>query len=205
MPRTKLIRSSYHPYHVTIRSNNREWFDVPMPMVWSFCKEALKHAYMNYPVKLQAFVLMSNHYHLLIWTPDANLDKFMYKFNYRLSYLLRQETARINRIFGDRYKWSIIQDEKYYQVVLKYIYQNPLAINLVRRCEDYKFSTLYYLKNKKAFSTPIYCDDDDVDKYFFDWINEKEGEVENYKIMKAISRPRFMIPCAQSLKNASNI
>ena len=29
------------------------------------------------PVKIEAFVLMSNHYHLLLYTPDANLDKFM--------------------------------------------------------------------------------------------------------------------------------
>jgi len=81
MPRKNLIRTNLYPYHVTIRSNNKEWFDLPREIVWKICLRAMVLANQKHPVRIQAFVLMANHYHLLIWTPQCNLDRFMSVFN----------------------------------------------------------------------------------------------------------------------------
>ena len=147
MPRKNLIRSHLYPYHVTIRCNNKEWFDLPLSEIWQICLEAFAYAISKVYVKIQAFVLMSNHYHLLIWTPDSNLDRFMFFFNYNISKKIRVRTGRINRIFGDRYRWTLVQEESYFNAVLIYIYQNPLRQHLVLKCEDYPFSTLKYFVN----------------------------------------------------------
>jgi putative transposase len=143
MTRKNLIRSSEFPYHVTIRSNNKEWFDLPRDVVWSICLAGLTRANFKYPVKIEAFVLMSNHYHLLLYTPNADLDKFMNAFNTYLSKEIRIRTRRINRIFADRYNWKLINNNTYYMTVLRYIFQNPLRANLVAKCQDYPYSTLY--------------------------------------------------------------
>lgn len=156
MPRQKLIRTNEYPYHVTIRCNNKEWFDLPLEVVWSICLRAFRRAVKIHHVKLQAFVLMSNHYHMMIWTPDSNLDKFMFEFNRYLSFEIRDATGRINRIFGDRYKWTLIDSESYYNSVLRYIYQNPLKARVVEKCEDYPFSTLHYLVKDILFSVELY-------------------------------------------------
>lgn len=59
---------------------------------------------------------------------------------------IRTYTGRINRIFGDRYRWQLITSDSYYQRVIRYIFQNPLRKGLVKKCEDYKYSTLYHQK-----------------------------------------------------------
>ena len=105
MPRKKLIRSKTLPYHVTARSNNKEWFQLPLNQVWELSKESLKEASEVHPVELISFVLMSNHYHMLLTTPQGNLDGFIYEFNKRLALKIKAKSGQINRIFGGRYKW----------------------------------------------------------------------------------------------------
>jgi len=151
MPRKNLIRSAEHYYHVTCRANNKEWFSLPLSKVWNFACESIFIAQKKHFVVISQFVLMNNHYHLLIKTPNQNLDHFMYEFNKNFSLKIRFATGRINRIFGGRYKWSIINNGNYLFTVYKYIYQNPIRANIVSKSEHYIFSTLgYEFTNKIA-------------------------------------------------------
>ncbi len=144
MPRKNLIRTHLYYYHVTTRSNHRDWFSIPMSEVWDISKIALNKAMKNNPSIIDQYVLMGNHYHLLIRTPNSDIDRFMFWFNKTFSDELRKRSGKINRMFGSSYKWSIIKNEKYLQNVKRYIYENPLRANIVRNIEDYPFSTLYY-------------------------------------------------------------
>ncbi|MCB9091384.1 MAG: transposase [Halobacteriovoraceae bacterium] len=144
MPRKTLIRTNLYYYHVNTRSNNRAWFKLPLEEVWEICRHSFAKAQKNNPALISQFVLMSNHYHLLIKTPQSDIDKFMFWFNKTFSDELRARTDSINRMFGSSYKWSIVFEEYYLRLVYRYIYQNPLRVSLVQKCEDYPFSTLYY-------------------------------------------------------------
>ena len=73
MPRKKLIRTDQFPYHVTTRTNNKNWFSLPLEETWNICLRSLHKANKLNKVNLHAFVLMKNHYHLLLETPEANL------------------------------------------------------------------------------------------------------------------------------------
>lgn len=126
MTRPKLIRSEIHPYHITMRTNNKAWFDLPLADVWNICLESFSKAHEKYPVNLISFVLMNNHYHLLMTTPEANIDSFMYEFNKKISNDIRERTNRINKVFGSRYKWCLIQSNKYFSNCYRYVYQNPI-------------------------------------------------------------------------------
>ncbi len=193
MPRKKLIRTSDYPYHVTIRCNNKEWFDLPLEEVWDICLYAIRHACSIHPIHLQAFVLMSNHYHMLIWTPDENLDKFMFELNRKISSAIRWRTGRINRIFGARYRWSLIQEQRYWVNVLRYIYENPFKEEIVDRCEDYQFSSLYYVVRKKEFSIPLFEPIMGELDLFLDWINKGMSISERVCYGKAVRKASFKI------------
>ena len=52
MPRKNLIRTNLHPYHITIRSNNRDWFELPMDDIWEISKQSLMLANKKYPAKV---------------------------------------------------------------------------------------------------------------------------------------------------------
>jgi putative transposase len=91
------------------------------------CSRVLKTNQKKYCVKIQAFVLMNNHNHLVVRTPCKNLDKFMRQINTLISKRINSSFGRINHVFGERYQWSLVTEKYYYNSVIKYVYQNPLV------------------------------------------------------------------------------
>jgi putative transposase len=99
--------------------------------------------------RVHAWVIMGNHYHLFIETPEANLVEGM-------KWLQNTYTRRFNvrhrawgRVFGDRYKCVVVEGElpEYYGSLVDYIHLNPARAGIVsgRRGEsllDYRWSSL---------------------------------------------------------------
>ena len=111
MPRRPLIETEQFPYHVTSRSNNKEWFYLPLKECWEiFCNQLVETS-SKYNVNIYAFTLMSNHFHLILSTPQANLGEVMRHFLTGVSKAIQFKAKRINHIFGSRYKWSLLQNE----------------------------------------------------------------------------------------------
>lgn len=143
MPRRKIIRQNRYPYHVVSRTTNRIPFPIPMYLVWDICKASLIYAQKNVKVTIHCFTLMNNHYHLLVSTPNSDLDKFMQFFNRRFSKQLTKYSGMINQKFSNRYKWTIVGDERYLQNVYRYIYQNPIRARIVENCISYPYTSLH--------------------------------------------------------------
>ncbi len=188
MPRKPLIRSENLPYHVTSRSHNKEQFPLPMSRVWELSKIAFREAYSVHPVSLISYVLMNNHYHMLLFTPSGNLDRFMYEFNKRLAQKIQHESGVINQIFGGRYKWCLIQSQQYLANCYRYIYQNPVRAGVVRRCEDYKYSTLQSTVGKSKFTIPLHDQFGFKDEYGLYWLNEKLHDDSVISLKKNLSK-----------------
>jgi len=154
--------------------------------------ESLAYAMMKHPVQIHAFVLMSNHYHLLVQTPNSDIDLYMRFLNASISKGIRFQSGRINRIFGDRYRWSIVWDDYYYQTVIRYIYQNPISAGIVKRCEDYPFSTASYIVKDNPL--PFTLSKDFLTEYK-GWLQFINDPLENREIItKAVSKPLFKLP-----------
>jgi len=143
VPRPVLIRSEIHPYHITSRCNNKEFFPIPLEQVWRIMLNQLLRIHQNHRLAIHAFVLMGNHFHLLCHTPDANIDEVMHSLLRTSSLMISKRANSINHLWGSRYKWSLIDNQSYYYQVYRYIYQNPLRVGLVSRVEDYRFSTIH--------------------------------------------------------------
>jgi putative transposase len=143
MARKPLIRTEQFPYHVVARSNNRDWFSPGLDAMWNLFSLHLRKISDAYGVEVHAFVLMSNHFHLLLTTPNKNIDQAM-------NYLMREMTksgnriaGRINHLFGGPYKWTVIHNSWQYAHTLKYLYLNPVKAGICDRVEDYKYSSLH--------------------------------------------------------------
>ena len=188
MPRKLLIRTADFPYHIVCRSRNRDWYDLPMKTMWKIALNSFAFAMEKYPVEINAFVLMSNHYHLLVTTPDANIDKFMFEFNRKFSELVRQNSGRINQIFGGRYEWSLVKDHYYLSTVYRYIYRNPVDAGIVAKVEDFPYSSL----NRFPFKLHDLLDYEREEQLKF--FNEKKGENERGLIRKGMRRKFFDAP-----------
>jgi putative transposase len=144
MARPKMIVSNEFPYHITGRSNNKEWFYLPKSVCWEIFLEILGKTIEKYQLQLLAFVLLDNHYHMLVCTPGANIGECMQYFAREVSKRMGLESGRINRIFGARYQRTLIQNEFYFMNAVKYVFRNPVEAGLCAKVEEYPFSTLQW-------------------------------------------------------------
>lgn len=142
MPRPLLIRSENHPYHITARCNNKEFFPLLLSDVWPLMLNYLKKTHDNHQLAIHAFVLMGNHFHLLCHTPKGNIDEAMHFFMRSTSVCINHRARLTNHLWGGRYRWSLIESQRHYYQVYRYIYQNPIRARIVARVEDYPYSTL---------------------------------------------------------------
>lgn len=88
-----------------------------------------------------AFCLMGNHYHLLVKTPDGNLDRIMRHLNGLYTQRYNRATKRDGPLFRGRYKAILVQETSYLLNVLRYIHLNPIKAGLERELGSYIWSS----------------------------------------------------------------
>lgn len=81
--------------------------------------------------ELLAFVVLSNHLHLLVKTPQANLARGMQAFLSGYAHWSQRRRGRPGHLFQGRYKAELVEDESYYWTVSRYIHLNPVRAGLV--------------------------------------------------------------------------
>jgi len=156
MPRNARIKQEVYPYHVTTRAIQREPFALNQSELWNFACDLLLFCTYAFRVEIHSFVLMSNHYHMIVRTPESNIDKFIGYFNKELGREIFFRSGQINQKFGSRYHCSIISNLKYYHAAYKYVYRNPVTANVCEKVEDYPFSSLSFVISKEKYLFPIF-------------------------------------------------
>jgi putative transposase len=133
-------------YHVIQRGNNRENI---------FDKESDKSNLLNDIVqkqndlgfKLMGYIIMDNHFHILLQTFEKPLQSILHRINSKYSKYYNRKYDRKGHVFGERYKAILVQDESYLLTLLRYIHQNPVKAGICNRVEEYKWSSDYYYRN----------------------------------------------------------
>lgn len=187
--------TSEYPYHVTARCNNRDWFDLPMHEVWNIFGDYLYLIRLLYEVEIHSFVLMSNHFHLIMTTPNANIGEVMNYFMREVSKEIARSTNRINHIFGGQYRATVILKNHYYLHAYKYVYRNPIEAGLSKTAECYLFSTLNGLLGFSRLVIPVKYDAllfSDIEKTL-DWINKEYSTDHKDVIRNALRYPKYKI------------
>ena len=101
-----------------------------------------------YPFKIHSLCLMSNHFHMSLETMDTELWKIMQKilsvyaeeFNYRHGYT--------GHLFEGRYTACLVEDERYFLEVSRYIHLNPVKAAMVREPLAYDYSSYKLFVNQ---------------------------------------------------------
>lgn len=106
----------------------------------------------RFNIEVHAYVLMGNHYHLLLKTNDANLSRAMQWFgtSYTCKFNLNNSTG--GHLFQGRFKSIIIENDTYLLRLSCYIHRNPVRAGIVERLADYQWSSyrFYAYKSKKV-------------------------------------------------------
>lgn len=198
MPRKPVIYSDVHPYHIRVRSNNRNWFDLPPEDCFDVFCRVLKKTKEGYGLEIHAFVMMNNHVHMIASTPSANISECMRYFMTEASRGLRIKTKRINHVFGGRYKWTLIEDPDYYSSCLKYIYRNPVRADITSLVELYAWSNIASQNSilKDLITKPKHGHDTQINyekQKMLAWLNEPTSKELEEAIKNALRRSVFKI------------
>lgn len=114
-------------YHVTCRGNERKKIFYDEKDQKAFL-EKLSISLNIYNVSLLAYVCMTNHFHLLLTTPDGNLSEFMRHFNISYTSVFNRRHKRVGHLYQGRYKSFLIDADNYLLEVSRYIHLNPVRI-----------------------------------------------------------------------------
>jgi putative transposase len=108
-------------------------------------ERVLVEAHQKHPIRLLAYCLMPNHWHLVLWpAADAELTAFLrwLTHTHTQRWHAHHHTAGTGHLYQGRFKAFPIQEDDHLYRVLRYVERNPLRAGLVRRAEDWRWSSL---------------------------------------------------------------
>ncbi len=141
------------PHHIIQRGNNREA---------CFYDQADYKAYLTYlhesakqnNVSIHAYVLMTNHVHILC-TPseEKGNGKMLQMLGRRYVQYFNHKYGRTGTLWEGRYKSTLVQSEHYLLTVYRYIELNPVRANMVEHASEYPWSS--YRKNGMGLNVKL--------------------------------------------------
>lgn len=127
-------------YHVIHRGNNREYiFEKPEDK--QFLLDKINEIKKSMALVILGYVIMSNHYHLLLKTDKTPLSVVMHRINNAYSRYYNKKYKQTGHVFEGRYKATLIMDDKYLLSALRYIHNNPVRAGMVQQMADYPWSS----------------------------------------------------------------
>jgi putative transposase len=127
-------------YHITSRGNERKKIFLDDRDRTKFVG-ILADYHDRYGIVIHAFVLMDNHYHLILETPKGNLLKVMHGLNGGYTGYFNRKYGRVGHLFQGRYKAICIEKDTYLLPLSRYIHLNPVRAGRVKRLDQYQWSS----------------------------------------------------------------
>ena len=117
-----------------------------------FFVDLLKEIGEVWKARTAAYCMMTNHYHLLVQTPDANLSRCMRHVNGVYTQYYNRKYNSDGQLFRGRYKSILVDSDSYLLELVRYIHRNPLDAGLVKDLASYDWSShKCYLSSAKKW------------------------------------------------------
>jgi len=181
-------------YHITSRGNEQKDIFKSQRDREKFL-EYLESATTRYGAVIHAYCLMSNHYHLLLETPEGNLSEIMRHINGAYTTYFNVKRKRAGHLLQGRYRAILVEADEYLVELSRYIHLNPLRVGIVERPEQYQWSSyLSYTGHSKptawlhtGFILGYFSKQtDDARKKYRTFVEDRLGEEYESPLMNSI-------------------
>lgn len=136
----------------------------------------------KYRLRIFAWCLLDNHYHLVLQNESGRLSQFFRYLDAQFAVWYRSQMGGRGYVFQDRFHSTLIQDETYLKMAILYTLRNPVQAGLTREFGEYKWSSagLYFARN-----APAWLDTSFVEKLF----HSREALAENIEFGMGTALP----------------
>lgn len=199
MPRKQRMYMAGVPSHVIQRGNNRD-VCFYSEQDYLFYLECLQDACRRYHVEVHAYVLMTNHVHLLMTPVSADgISRVMQSLGSRYVQYINYEYRRSGTLWEGRHKASLVDAENYLLTCMRYIELNPVSANMVKHPAEYKWSS--YRSNAQGEDSLLINSHDcylalahNLDERHYTYRSLFEHQLDNEDIHKIREACQFSMP-----------
>ncbi|NOQ65394.1 MAG: addiction module toxin RelE [Methyloprofundus sp.] len=127
-------------YHISSRGNEKRPIfleDTDFKMFLSLMAEVCR----RYNWVIHSYCLMTNHYHLIVETPDGNLSRGMRHLNGVYTQRFNSKHKRVGHLFQGRYKAILVDKDSYLLELCRYVVLNPVRANMVKEPSQWQWSS----------------------------------------------------------------
>lgn len=166
-------------YHIIQRGNNRSFiFDdqLDKAMFLSIIKDVM----VSLPFDLLYYVIMDNHYHLMIEMKNVPIGQIMHKINMTYSRYYNKKYSRSGTIFGSRFTSVLVKDLRQFMQLIVYLAFNPVKAEIVKHPADYRWcahleivSTRNYIVNRRQMLRVLHKKEHEAVMIYQDLLAEK--------------------------------
>ena len=179
MGRAPRIDVGNQVYHVLNRANAR----LPIfnePDEYRHFEALLKDASEQFNMRILAYVLMPNHWHLILYPrSDGDLSLFMQwlTLTHTQQYHVWKQTTGHGHIYQGRYKSFLIEQDSYLLTAIKYVERNPVRAKLVKKVEAWRWGSGYRRLDGTTKESGLLADPPvDLPRTYRNWVNESDKE-----------------------------
>ena len=140
MPRQAREKSETGIYHVIFRGTNRQIIFHDNRDRMRFLTILKKVAEFS-SMAIYSWCLMGNHVHLLVKEGSESLSVSMKRISVSYVWYYHERYGTTGHFFQDRFTSEKVEREDYLLTVVRYIHQNPLKANLVKKMTDWPWSS----------------------------------------------------------------
>ena len=173
-------------YHVTSRGNAQQDIFLDDEDRQRFLS-VLEQVVSRFHLRLHAYCLMDNHYHLVLETPQGNLSHALRRLNGVYTQAFNRRHGQVGHVLQGRFKAILVERESYLLELCRYVALNPVRAKMNRKPDTYRWSS--YRASVGLAPVPAYLT--------IDWVLAQFGK------QRAAAQRRFRAFVAQGIGQAS--
>jgi putative transposase len=144
-------------------------------------------------IRLCGYCLMSTHWHLVLWPEqEGQLSRFMQRLTITHVRRWLENRHRVGQgsVYQGRYKSFPVQDDAHFATLMRYVHRNPVNAGIVKRAEDWKWSSLYSGVIPDVPRVPICAWPVGRRRDWVSWVNEPQTGKEEMALKRSMDHGR---------------
>ena len=179
-------------YHVLNRANGRQVL-FESPQDYQLWENVLLEAREQVPVRILAYCVMPNHWHLVVWPRhDGDLSRFMawLTLTHTQRWHAQHQSVGTGHLYQGRFKSFPVQTDEHFLTVCRYVERNALRAKLVKHAENWQWSSLWRRKQGPKHSQWLTDWPVERPRQYTKWINEPQTDEELEAVRQCVQRGR---------------